>query len=122
MHNQHAGYGEKYGKEVMICEVGMDNSAAQTAKTMLSELLQKVKSLNDGKGLGVFYWEPQCYNWASYGKGAWSANGRPTVAMDAFIGYGSITPTSTSTPVPTYTQRPTATEPKPTPTTLIYAN
>ncbi len=107
---------KRYGKEVMICEVGMDNSAAQTAKTMLSELLQKVKSLNDGKGLGVFYWEPQCYNWASYGKGAWSANGRPTVAMDAFIGYGSITPTSTSTPVPTYTQRPTATEPKPTPT------
>lgn len=111
---------KRYGKEVMVCEVGMDNTAAQTAKAMLTDLLKKVRSLNDGKGLGVFYWEPECYNWAGYGKGAWGTNGRPSIAMDAFIGYGGITPTPTSTPVPTNTVEPTSTQPKPSPTPVAY--
>lgn len=97
----------RYGKEVMICEVGMDNTAASSAKDLITDLLKKVDSVSGGKGLGVFYWEPQCYNWAGYGKGAWNANGRPTIAMDAFlsnnIGLPTLAPTPTSviaTPTP----------------------
>lgn len=94
----------RYGKEVMICEVGMDSTAASAAKEMITDLLKKVASVSGGKGLGVFYWEPQCYNWAGYGKGAWNTNGRPTIALDAFLSNNSglpiSTPTSTLPPIP----------------------
>ena len=75
----------RYGSEIMICEAGMEVTAASTCKSFLSDLIAKNKSLANGKGLGVFYWEPQCYNnWQGYGKGAFGSNGRPTVALDAF--------------------------------------
>ncbi|KNY25240.1 glycoside hydrolase family 53 protein [Pseudobacteroides cellulosolvens] len=48
----------RYGKEVMICEVGMDNTAASSSKSLISDLIKKVRSVSNGKGLGVFYWEP----------------------------------------------------------------
>jgi hypothetical protein len=48
--------------------------------------MNKVNSISGGRGLGVFYWEPQCHNsWQGYGKGAFGTNGRPTVALDAFL-------------------------------------
>ena len=53
--------------------------------------------------MGVFYWEPQCYNWAGYGKGAWYDDGRPSEAMDAFLEGVIPTPTPTLTPTPTPT-------------------
>ncbi|MCL6591733.1 MAG: glycosyl hydrolase 53 family protein [Firmicutes bacterium] len=82
----------RYGKEVMICEVGMDYNAASTCKSFLTDIINKTMSVSNGKGLGVFYWEPECYNWQGYTKGAWDTNGRPTIALDAFLG-GSATPT-----------------------------
>ena len=75
----------RYGKDVMIAEVGMASSAAQACKDMLTDLISKTKSVSGGRGLGVFYWEPQCFNWCSYSLGAWNTNGRPTIAMDAFL-------------------------------------
>ena len=33
----------------------------------------------------MLYWEPQAFNWQGYTKGAWNTNGRPTIALDAFI-------------------------------------
>ncbi len=76
----------RYGSEIMICEAGMEVSAAATCKSFLTDLINKNKSLANGKGLGVFYWEPECYNsWQGYNKGAFGTNGRPTVAMDAFL-------------------------------------
>lgn len=95
----------RYGKEVMICEVGMDNTAASACKSLISDLIKKVGSLSGNKGSGVFYWEPQCYNWAGYGKGAWSTNGRPTIAMDAFLEANVGLPTSTPTPTPSISAR-----------------
>lgn len=72
-----------YGKEVMICEVGMAESPATTAKACLISLMSQAKALD--YCLGVFYWEPETYGtWKSYGKGAFDASGKPTVAMDAF--------------------------------------
>ena len=95
----------RYGKEVMICEVGMDNTSASAAKDLITDLLKKVDSVSYGKGLGVFYWEPQCYNWAHYEKGTWSTNGRPTIALDAFLsnnkGLPTSSPTTTLSPTPT---------------------
>ena len=75
----------RYGKEVMIAEVGMASSAAQESNNMLIDLIAKVKSIPNGKGLGVFYWEPESYFWCNYSMGAWNANGRPTIALDAFL-------------------------------------
>lgn len=110
----------RYGKEIMICEVGMDNTAASAAKEMITDLLKKVASVSGGKGLGVFYWEPQCYNWASYGKGAWSTNGRPTIAMDAFLSNNSGLPVST--PTPTLAPAPITTTPKPSDIEYVYGD
>lgn len=72
----------RYGKPTMITEVGMDATAGPTAKAFIVDLMNKV---NAAGGIGVFYWEPQAYNWCGYGKGAWNTNGRPTVALDAFL-------------------------------------
>lgn len=76
----------RYTKEVMICEAGLDVTAASICKSFLTDLITKTKSVSGGKGLGVFYWEPECYNsWQGYGKGAFDTNGRPTIALDAFL-------------------------------------
>lgn len=76
----------RYGKEVMISEAGLEVIEASTCKLFLTDLINKTKSVSGGKGLGVFYWEPECYNnWQGYGKGAFDTNGRPTIALDAFL-------------------------------------
>jgi arabinogalactan endo-1,4-beta-galactosidase len=74
----------RYGKEVMICEVGMSVSAATACRDFITDLIAKTKTVSGG--LGVFYWEPEAYaNWQGYTMGAFDTNGRPTVAMDAFV-------------------------------------
>jgi len=93
----------RYGKEIMICEVGMPAYPASESKAFLTDIIKKTRSVSGGKGLGVFYWEPQCYNWAGYGKGAWYNDGRPSVALDAFLEGVIPTPTPTSSPTPTPT-------------------
>jgi arabinogalactan endo-1,4-beta-galactosidase len=51
----------------------------------LSDIMSKTKAVSSGNGLGVFYWEPECYsNWQGYGLGAFDDNGRPSAAMNAF--------------------------------------
>lgn len=75
----------RYGKKVMICETGMDCTAAATCKSFLLDLIKKVNSVSGGNGLGVFYWEPECYDWKGYTMGAWGSDGKPTVALDAFL-------------------------------------
>ena len=76
----------RYNKSVMICEVGMPENAAATCQSFLTDLMHKVKAVSGGKGLGVFYWEPESYNsWQGYGLGAFDNTGKPTVAMNAFL-------------------------------------
>lgn len=73
----------RYGKEIIMSEVGMSWDEATTCRSFLQDIISKTKSAG---GLGVFYWEPQSYNWQGYTKGAWDWNTRkPTVALDAFI-------------------------------------
>lgn len=75
----------RYGKEVMVCEVGMAVSDSAACKNFISDLIQKSKSVANNKSLGVLYWEPECYNgWNGYLLGAFNNQGQPSVALDAF--------------------------------------
>ncbi len=76
----------RYGKEVMISEVGMEVTEPLASKQFLKDIISKTKSLANHKGLGVFYWEPQSYNsWKGYTLGAFDVTGKPTIAMEAFM-------------------------------------
>lgn len=75
----------RYGKEVMVVEVGMSWDQPAAAQAFLADLITKTKSLPDNKGLGLLYWEPEAYgNWQGYTLGAFDNTGRPTAALDAF--------------------------------------
>ena len=76
----------RYNKEVMISEIGLDVVPAPTGKRLYADMLAKVRSLPNNKGLGVFIWEPEAYgSWQGYNKTAFDMYGKPTVAMDAFL-------------------------------------
>src|SRR3569833_538656 len=75
----------RYGTPVMICEAGMSASDPASSRAFLSDIITKNTSLPSGNGLGVFYWEPEAYNW-NYGLGAFDNTGKPTIALDAFGG------------------------------------
>ena len=72
---------DKYNCEVVVSEIGMSWNASN-AKAALTMLVRGARSIN--KCIGVFYWEPQCYN-MSYSKGAFTKQGRPTEALQAFF-------------------------------------
>jgi len=74
----------RYGTPVMIVEVGMEADQPATTQGFLTDILNKVHSVNNKQGLGVFYWEPEAYNWQGYGLGAFDNTGKPTVALNAF--------------------------------------
>jgi len=75
----------RYNKEVMVVECGMSWDSPQACKSFLSDLIAKVKLVNNKKGLGVIYWEPQSYGgWEGYTLGAFDNSGKPTAALDAF--------------------------------------
>jgi arabinogalactan endo-1,4-beta-galactosidase len=75
----------RYGKEIMICEVGMSWDQPDACNAFLTDLVNKTRSLAGDKGLGVFYWEPECnVNWNGYTLGAFDNSGRPTIALNAF--------------------------------------
>ena len=75
----------RYGCEVMVCEVGMSWDQAATCNTFITDLITKVKSVTNNKGIGIFYWEPEAYNnWQGYSLGAFDNTGKPTIALNAF--------------------------------------
>ena len=75
----------RYGKEVMVVEVGGEDTKVQNTYDMLKAVIQKVKEVPDNKGLGVIYWEPEgAKSWSHYGLSAWGDDGRPTKALEAF--------------------------------------
>lgn len=74
----------RYKTKVMVMEAGYLYNDPINANHYLLDLIAKTKSVD---GLGVFYWEPECYNWQGYQLGAWDPKTEePTVAMDAFLG------------------------------------
>ena len=82
----------RYQTKVMVCEAGYDYDQPVEANHYLLDLIAKTKSVG---GLGVFYWEPESYNWKGYSLGAWDpVTKQPTVAMDAFLGINATAVTS----------------------------
>ena len=76
----------RYGKEVMVVEVGGEDTKPQNTYDMLIAVQKKVKAVPENKGLGVIYWEPEgAKSWSGYSLSAWGADGRPTIALDAFL-------------------------------------
>ncbi|OPJ60207.1 glycosyl hydrolase 53 family protein [Clostridium oryzae] len=83
----------RYGKEVMVVEVGADCSEDEVnVHNMLVAVQNKVLAVPDNKGLGVFYWEPEgAKSWSGYSMSAWNGydgkanDGQPTKALDAFL-------------------------------------
>lgn len=82
----------KFGKKVMLCEVGMPVSEPQMSKEAMEYILEQTSGM-DGC-MGVFYWEPQAdgrwkpssyaaLGWNAYDMGAFK-DGRPTAALDPF--------------------------------------
>ena len=81
---------------VMISEVGVktpDGEAA--AKAVLQEFMNEVKKLPASICAGVFYWEPEVYDWwkpaiytskgwNAYDMGAYLSGGKPSSVMDVF--------------------------------------
>lgn len=77
----------RYGKPVMITEIGMDYNQPAAAKSFVADIKTKIRNLSGGKGAGVFYWEPEAtpgYN-GGYNKGAWQSDGKPTAALEGFL-------------------------------------
>ncbi|QOD61955.1 glycosyl hydrolase 53 family protein [Polaribacter haliotis] len=78
----------RYNKEVMMVEVGFSSNKPDVSYQFLTYMIEKTKQ---AEGLGVFYWEPIVHkNWKSYSKGAWDADGSPSIAMDAFISKNTL--------------------------------
>lgn len=49
----------RYGKEVMIAEVGGLESDPAQSYNIIRAVIDKVQSVPNNKGIGVFYWEPE---------------------------------------------------------------
>ena len=86
----------QFGVPVMVSEVGVktpDNEAL--AKEILQDFMDQIKKLPASKCAGVFYWEPEVYDWwkpaiynskgwGAYGMGAYLNGGKPSSVMDVF--------------------------------------
>lgn len=68
----------KYGKPVMICEIGMPYNEGEACRQLIAKMMKTDVE-------GIFYWEPEApagYN-GGYTLGCFD-NDAPTVALDAF--------------------------------------
>jgi arabinogalactan endo-1,4-beta-galactosidase len=88
----------RYNKPVMVSEVGISVSAPQEARRFVEQIIQNLESISNQQGLGVFWWEPQAYNWRGYDKVAWNGNtaNRAYQATDAMKGFQSACPLVTN--------------------------
>ena len=83
---------KRYGRKVMICEIGM----AWDSPNAIAVMQKMVDGCRKSSVcLGVFYWEPEVYGgwkpaiyetlgWGAYNKGAFDNSGKPMAALDAF--------------------------------------
>lgn len=76
----------RYHKEVMVVEIGGEDTQAANTRDMLAAVIQRVRAVPGNQGLGVVYWEPEgAASWSRYKLSCWGADGRPTEALDGFI-------------------------------------
>lgn len=75
----------RYNKEVMVVEVGGEDTKVENTRDMLSAVIKAVRNVPNNKGIGVIYWEPQgARSWSHYELSAWMPDGKPSPALDAF--------------------------------------
>ena len=81
----------RYAKPVMVVETGMPWDQATTSQSMIRDLIARNKNVPNGRGAGVFYWEPQASpdykdraGAAGYTLGALDHSGKFTVALEPF--------------------------------------
>lgn len=73
---------QRYSTQVAICEIGMAWDS-ENAEAVMTKVVNGCKAISGC--LGVFYWEPECYNgWNGYTKGAFDSTGKPTNALNVF--------------------------------------
>jgi len=76
---------ERYDKDVMVVEVGGEDHMVENTRDLLKATIEAVRNVPNGRGLGVFYWEPQgARSWSKYGLSAWGEDRKPSPALDAF--------------------------------------
>ena len=76
---------KRYGKEVMIVEVGGEDDKVKNTHDLLAATIKAVKNVPNKMGLGVLYWEPQGEkSWSGYSLSAWLPDGKPSPALEAF--------------------------------------
>ena len=63
------------------------NNLTWQARTQacLANQIAKARAVDGGGARGVFYWEPEAYDWKGYPMGAFDRGGKPTAIMDAFL-------------------------------------
>ncbi len=82
-----------FGVPVIICETGFSSWDASRASQVMTDLITRLS--NVPQCAGVFYWEPQVdgqwkpayydsQGWGAYRMGAFTPDGKPTAALDAF--------------------------------------
>jgi len=93
-----------FGVPVMLCETGFDVNKPNLASQVMKDLFARMTNIP--QCAGIFYWEPQVdgrwkpayydqlewkddqgnthQGWGAYGMGAFTVDGRPTIALDAF--------------------------------------
>ncbi len=49
----------KYGKPIMITEIGGFDNEEEKTHDIIKETIDTLKAMPEGRGLGVFYWEPE---------------------------------------------------------------
>lgn len=54
-------YEQKFGRPVMIVEVGAEDEDEQGTYQIIRDCVDAVREMPDGRGLGVFYWEPEVH-------------------------------------------------------------
>ena len=75
----------RYGKEVMVVEVGGEDNKPENTFNMLKEVIKITKAVKQNRGTGVFYWEPEgARSWSQYPLSCWGSDGKPTKALQAF--------------------------------------
>ena len=76
----------RYDKDVMVVEVGGDYTLVQNTQDMLNQVISIVRGIPGQRGLGVIYWEPEgAKSWSNYQLNCWQNNGKPSLALDAFL-------------------------------------
>jgi arabinogalactan endo-1,4-beta-galactosidase len=76
----------RYDKDVMVVEVGGDYTLVQNTQDMLNQVISIVRGIPGQRGIGVIYWEPEgAKSWSNYQLNCWQNNGKPSLALDAFL-------------------------------------